>query len=136
MQALERQPARPVTRTAAPHATSGAISAVPQTVDLALYAGDDFMLAVTVTNPDNSPADLTGETATAQVRATAGAADPAAGAFVCSIAANVVTLTLAHAVTATLPSSAVWDCQLTSSTGDVRTIVHGAVTMTADVTRP
>jgi hypothetical protein len=116
-------------------AAASSIVALPQTVDLSLYVGDDFTLTLTVKNPDSSPADLTGCTATAQVRLTAADAT-VAGAFTCSITTNVITCTLPHSVTSTLPAAGVWDCQLTSAGGLLTTLCAGKVTMTGDVTRP
>jgi len=112
------------------------IEALPEPVNMALYRGDDFAFQLTVTNPDGSAADLTGETATSQMRVTADTADPPAGHFDCTIATNVITVVLANAVSKLLPAALVWDLQLTSGTGSIRTLVAGTISVTPDVTRP
>lgn len=117
-------------------AGTNVINVVPETVDMNLYRGDDFAFQLTVTNADDTPADLTGETAEAQIRQTEDAADPPAATFTCTITTNVITLSLSNTQTRTLPPTGRWDCQLVSSSGSIRTIVRGAVTVTPDVTRP
>jgi len=111
------------------------LTALPDIVNLELYRGDDFQFTLVVTNQDGSPADLSGFTATAQVRISAEDAG-VAGTITAVITGNNITCSLAHTISATLPNAAVWDCQLTSAAGKLTTIVAGDVTMTADVTRP
>ena len=107
------------------------VDARPATVNLSLYAGDDFALTITVTKADGSAADLTGQTARADIRASAGTSVLAS--FVASIAANVVALTLPGSVTATLPDAAVWDCQIAGTAGTV-TLLAGQVRTSGQVT--
>jgi hypothetical protein len=111
-----------------------AVSARPTLVDLELYQGDDFAVQLTVTNADNTPANLSGALARAQIRSAAPSADVAA-AFSGSISANVVTLSLAHAASALLSGNYVWDCHLTYPGGTVATIAAGRVRVSAEVTR-
>ena len=108
-----------------------AIGALPSQVDLTLYAGDDFTFTLTCSGPA-----ITGQTATAQIRATA-ANSSVLGAMTTSITApNIVNLTIPHTVSSSLPATAVWDCQLTDGSGNITTIASGSVTTTPDVTRP
>jgi hypothetical protein len=109
-----------------------AVVAGPAEVDLWLYQGDDFALTLTVTNPDGSAANLTGATFLAQVRDINGVL---LATFNPTVAANVVTLALPHAVTAGLPAAGLWDCQMTGSSGSVQTLAGGAVHRNGDVSR-
>src|SRR6059036_3254727 len=93
-----------------PRAAPGPIVALPTVIDLELYAGDDFYLDLTVTNPDGTAADLTTAVASAQIRAAANAADPMA-TFAATITGNVIHLHLTAAAAASLVSG-VWDCQI------------------------
>lgn len=109
------------------------VERLPVPVNLAIYRGDDvgFTLVVT-TSPDYSPYDLTGGTVRAQVR-TATVPRAVAGEFTVEIDGNNVSLRLPAAVTATLPATGVWDCELTLD-GWVTTLTAGTVTVTSDVT--
>jgi len=111
------------------------VGAIPAAVDLAVYQGDDFgPLTLTVTNPDGSAANLTGATFKAQIRNVAGSSTSTLLAtFTPSVAANVVTLSLAHGDAATLPAAGVWDCQMTRAAGSVVTLAAGAVRVAQDV---
>ena len=106
------------------------ISALPQTVNLNLYAANDTTTTLTVLNGDGTPADLAGVTVLAQIRDPAG---ELAATLAPAVAANVITLTLAHAAAAALPSTAAWDCQLTYPAGTVLTLCAGAVNVRAKV---
>lgn len=114
-------------------ATTGpvTITALPATVNLSLYQGDDFYLDLTVTNPDSSPADLTGATATATIKASPTAPDIMA-TFSATITANVVHLHLPATEAAKLAAAAVWDCQIANPL--VTTLAAGKVTTTLQVT--
>ena len=109
------------------------ISALPTPIDLALYAGDDFRLDLAINDAYGQPVDLTGYTATAQIRTTRTDTDILAE-FTATIEANVIHLHLAGADTATLDTPAVWDVQLAGD--DVTTLATGKVTTGAEVTRP
>jgi hypothetical protein len=130
------EPLARIGRRAATRATSGPVdvSALPVTVNLKLYEGDDFTLALIVSNPDDTPADLTGCTPLAQIRATPGDIDPIA-VFVASVAGDTVNLHLAGADSATLTAAAVWDCQITDTAGYVTTLAAGTIAVTAEVSR-
>lgn len=112
------------------------LSALPTRVDLRLYAGDDVTVKITVNNPDGTPADLTGATAKAQIRAWAYDSDPVAE-FTCAVdPAGFVLLGLDAAATAAIPRSSVWDCELLFADGSpTTTIVSGSVRTLAEVTR-
>lgn len=113
------------------------ISALPEPVNLALYAGDDITLRVTVTDADGDPVDLTGATVESHVRATA--AGPLAAAFESQIddpASGVAFIHLTPDATAQLPARAVWDVQASFNDGaNVTTLAAGTVTVAAQVTR-
>jgi len=117
----------------APFSGPQSIERVPITVNLLLYAGDDLGFALLVFDPDGSDADLSGATVRAQIRANPAAAN-VAGEVLCAVEGNAVQLHLLGTVTQDLPSSAVWDCELTRD-GLVTTLVAGTVRTTADVTR-
>ena len=109
------------------------ISALPATVDLALYAGDDFRFDVTVLDAAGLPADLTGQTATAQIRP-ARDSDVTLADFDTTIEGNVIHLHLDHDQSIKLTPRAVWDVQIAGS--DITTLASGNVTTTGEVTRP
>jgi hypothetical protein len=111
------------------------ITILPVTVNLTLLMGDSFSFTVTVTNPDGSAANLVGATILADIRVKATDPNPAPASFTSAIAANVITLSLTPAVTAALPASTVWDCQMTETTGKITTLCGGTLTLTQDVSR-
>jgi hypothetical protein len=130
-------PAAPELTVVGPTTT---INAHPVEVDLNLYAGDDFTMIVLVQNPDSTNVDLTGYTATGQIKNTPADAT-ALGAFTCTTGgtAGTITASLANTVTATLPLSpakAVYDIQMKSGGGLITTLVGGSLTVTAQVTTP
>ena len=119
---------------------------LPPTFDITFIAGDTVYFEVEVRDPDPNdpnlqaqiPRDLTGWSAAAQVRKAAGAEELLADFTIGAMdAAGVIPLTLPPAVSQTLGpvTSAVWDLQLTSPTGEVSTILRGAVKPVMDVTR-
>ncbi len=108
------------------------ITQLPAEVDLAIYQGDDFYLDLTVTDAGGGAADLTGFTATAQVRSAPGAVDPPMCTFTATIAANIIHLHLPHTEAAKLNNPAAWDCQVEAT--DVITLVAGKVTVTLQIT--
>lgn len=110
------------------------VGSLPAQVDLLVYQGDDLLLSVTVDNPGEIPADLTGYTARAQIRPSAPSAVVLAE-FTTAIAANVISLTLTAEVTSTLTRNAAWDLQITSPGGVVTTLAYGVVKVTKEVTR-
>jgi hypothetical protein len=106
---------------------------LPAKLDLVLYQGDTFRMTITVKNQDGSPANITGATATAQIRLAP--EDTTVQAPIgCTIATNVISLVLLAADAARLiPGEAFWDCQLAMP--DIRTLVYGRVKINPEVTR-
>jgi hypothetical protein len=109
---------------------------MPGNYSLTVYRGDtsrwSFILWADAFK--TSPADLTGVTARSQIRTRPG------GDVVLTLAPtvslpNMIGIAISAAQCATLPSRAVWDLQLTYPTGDVVTVIAGAVNATADVTQ-
>jgi len=110
------------------------VSELPLPVNLDLYSGDDFSMQLTLTNPDGTIADLSNATVMSEIRTTA-AAPAIAATFTPDITGNVISLTLAGSDTQELVGKFVWDCQITSGSQLVTTLVAGKVTFTQDVTR-
>lgn len=102
---------------------------------LALYRGDTYRWRFTMwaDTGKTQPADLTGASAKAEIRDTAG------GKLLADIACTITDPNFVDAVltadqSKTLPSKGQWDLQLTMASGDVHTVLAGAVTLTGDVT--
>lgn len=111
------------------------IDATPLAVDLKLYAGDDFYLALVVSDPDTGDAaDLTGVQAYAEIR-TSPASEEVLADFLTTIVGNVITLQLMAMDSAALPAKSVWDCQVITVSGECVTLVSGKITMMPEVTR-
>jgi len=109
----------------------------PKRMNIQAYAGDDLTFDIPVTDDAaGNPIDLTGATAVAQIRATHDAADPAID-FTVVVGADKITLSLDAATTATLPTSGVWDCQvsLVGPPVQTKTVAGGTITVSPDVTR-
>jgi len=111
---------------------------LPGKADLKIYQGDDFSATVTVRNADLSLANISGYTASAQIRS--GPADQYS-TIIAQLSATVsspyVYLALGNAFTALLTQNHyVWDLQLISGSGIKTTILHGDVYPTSEVTRP
>ena len=107
---------------------------MPVLVNVKLYAGDDFAMALTVLTADGSAADLSGVAVLAEVRESS-VSMAAAATFSASVAGNVISLSLSHEDTADLPALGVWDCQILDSGGHVTTLVYGQMRAVAQVTR-
>ena len=114
------------------------ISRVPETLDLALYAGDGVAIRLSLTTATDTPVIATG-TMQAQIRTARSATDPAAE-FTTAIQDNAVVISLSGAQTQTLVSDddrfeGVWDLQWVPEGGEPKTLLQGKVTCDADVTR-
>lgn len=108
------------------------VERLPGNMDLSIWKGDAQTYVVAMTDDANVPLDLTGCTAQAVIRA--GFTDPTTYPFACSISANRVTLYMSSAVCKTIPpGNYVWNFQITSSNGDVRTYLAGDVLVYAEV---
>lgn len=109
---------------------------LPSNFDIELYKGDYFPLRVTLVQPDLTPLNLTGYTASAQVRANYG--DPVVYNFTVTIAApetGVVDLVLPSSVSAGIePGSYIWDFQIREPSGNTRTYIAGDITVYNEVT--
>lgn len=121
--------------------TDGEVSAVPNTMDLDLYAGDGTVLRLKMADASGNPIGATGSVA-AQVRKTRGDPAPQADFAVdlTDAATGVVLLSLTGEQTAALVGdgtlfTGVWDCQWTPAGQEPLTIVQGAVRCVLDVTR-
>ncbi|HXA25579.1 MAG TPA: hypothetical protein VNW90_25150 [Acetobacteraceae bacterium] len=106
--------------------------------DITVFQGDNWAAMVTVSNPDRTPADLTGYTAKAQMRE--GIADQSwfvAAEFTCAVVLpNLISLSLTSDQTTLLRQSAyLWDLQVVSPAGIVSTLLGGAVQILFEVTR-
>jgi hypothetical protein len=104
--------------------------------NLDIYQGDDPAWRVTVMTTANTPADITGYTASAQIRRAVADVDPVVVATLATtVTSPDVFLSLTHTQTALLSGRYVWDLQLTSAGGAVTTILEGNVIVTSEVTR-
>lgn len=108
---------------------------IPAKCPLTLYRGDTWSARFVfwADTAMSIPADLTGVAPKAEFRDRPGGA--VIVPLVCAVELpNVITGSLDAASSARLPAAAAWDLQLTYGTGDVRTVLAGAVAVTPDVT--
>ena len=108
---------------------------LPGKYDLGLYRGDSYAWRIQLWDDADlsDPTDLTGATVAAEIR------DKPAGPIIveldCAVTLpNIVDMTMTPAMWVDCPAKGVWDLQLTFTGGEVRTVLRGAVTVTADVT--
>ena len=111
--------------------------AVPGEANIVITRGDTTTLVITITDSAGAGINITGRTYTSQVRGNAD--DPTAEAtFTCTLttpASGILTCVLSATQTATLePGNHVWDLQEDAS-GVISTVIAGAFTVLADVTR-
>ena len=123
-------------------AKASKINRVPDTLDLALYAGDGVSINMGVTNGAGDPVSLGPGEWKAQIRKQRGDAQPEAEfAADWNTETNSVTISLTGEQTAALIDEAgqqfkgVWDIQWSPETGMPVTLIQGQVTCDADVTR-
>lgn len=110
---------------------------LPAPVDVSLYQGDDFYLTVKLTDPTGVVVDLTGYTATSQIRLTPPSTEIVAEFDVTVDGPNgTINLHLDHVDSALIDRAATWDLQIVSATGIVSTLIYGAVKTVMEVTRP
>ena len=105
--------------------------------NLYIDQGTDFSVQVDCTDTQGDVLNLTGYTATAQIRKTYGSST-AAASFGTSLAAATgqITLTLTDTVTAGMSSGRyVYDVLITDSSGDKTRILEGQATVTPSVSR-
>lgn len=110
------------------------ISFVPESVALALYAGDGAALTLALVDANGDPLDLVGEV-TAQIKLRREDTDPLQE-FAVTVAGNLATLTLSEAQTAALGEfKGAWDVQWAPNGSAPVTLVQGQATCKLDVTR-
>jgi hypothetical protein len=109
---------------------------MPQQVALNVYRGDSYHWTFTFwTDPGaTAPYDLAGAVAKAEIRTRSDL--PVLAELVCVVTPpNIADVELPAALSALLVSGkAMWDLQMTFPDDSVRTLVAGAVTITADIT--
>lgn len=108
---------------------------MPSNYDIEIYEGDTFKFRLTLTDANGAALNLGGYTAKAQLKTNY--ADTSPIEFVCVITLpNIVDISLAASTTATLDvnESYIYDVQLTSAGGEVRTYLTGDVTVRPEVT--
>jgi hypothetical protein len=110
----------------------------PQVVNLLLYRGDDFALVIEVYGPDGEPADITGGTAVAEIKASPDAPG-AVGSFAADVATysaeGLIVLHLLSAVSFGLPPNSAYDCPLVIE-GARTTLIAGTIGMMPNITGP
>jgi len=111
------------------------LSLLPLTVNLAIYAGDDVELAITVADAQGLPADLTGAVIRSQIRVTP-ESETVLAPFTPAVdqPASIVRLRLTPVQTSGLPARVVWDCFLDQA-GWTTALAAGAISVTRNVTR-
>src|SRR5215472_3313565 len=98
------------------------VTALPATVDLAIYQGDDLYLDVTVTGADGNPADVSSTAPMSQIRVRPTDVEVTA-TFTVAVDGtdpSLIHLHLPASESDNVPLNAVWDLQL--SVPDVTTI--------------
>jgi hypothetical protein len=107
----------------------------PGDYPLALYRGDTYkwQFVLWADAGKTTPADLTGVTVKAEIRDRPGGTKiiPMTCAVVMP---NKIDATLDASASRAVPATGAWDLQLTYPSGDVATVLAGAVTATLDVT--
>jgi len=110
---------------------------IPGQYALSVYKGDTtrWQFTLWADGSMQTPTDLTTVTVASQIRTRPG------GTLLLSLAPvvtlpNIIAIAIAASDSATLPTTASWDLQLTYSTGDVNTVLAGPVNTITDVTRP
>jgi len=96
----------------------------PTTIDIAFPAGDDFHLAIALTDEHGNPADLSAATVNAAVTTSTGTV---LATFTSTIDASTINLTLAASATYGLPAGARWYCKVTTPADGTETVAAGAV---------
>ena len=109
---------------------------MPGNYALRVYRGDTarWTFVLWADTHKTVPADLTGVSVASQIRTRPGG-DVLATLACTTTLPNTIDAELPATVTAKLLPLAVWDLQLTYPSGDVTTVLAGAVNAMADVTR-
>lgn len=108
---------------------------MPATLPLQLYRGDTarWQFKLWADTGKTQPVDLADVTPKAEIR------DKPSGTkiseLVCVVELpNIINATLDPVTSRTLPAKGYWDLQLTYSSGDISTVLAGAVSVTPDIT--
>ena len=108
-----------------------ALKLSPSRLDLEIYRGDDFALAVNFVDDANQPVDVTANAYAATItNIDTGASITTATA---SVAGSIVTIAIGHASMASVPSRAMWKLTENAS-GVVTTIFVGTLAVADEVT--
>lgn len=103
-------------------------------VELTIHNGADYQVDLIYAEDDETPVDLTGWEAEAQLRSFP--QDYIAYDFICSADQSGIHLSMDHEQTAAIPFAAgYWDCFITSPDGIRDKLCRGEVTVIKDVTR-
>ena len=106
----------------------------PQNLNIVVTQGDNLSMTLNLEDEAGDPFDLTGYTASAQVRQVP--SGTIAATFTASIGtASDIALSLTPAQTSTLSGPLSWDCQIQIGSTGRRTLVAGQVSVSPEVTR-
>jgi hypothetical protein len=102
---------------------------------LGIYRGDSYRwrFVLWADTARTVAIDLTSVTVGAEIRVSTGST-PIYPIAIAVTLPNTIDLSLSAAASAQVPAAAIWDLQLTYPSGDVQTIVSGAVSVRGDVT--
>ena len=106
---------------------------LPSNVDLEWWKGDTVEFIIRLTQEDGTPISLVGTVPTAVVRQSFNT--PTSYSFTCTVQnTNEIRIYLAAATSKTIPAGDyIWNLQVTSQNGDVRTYLAGDVRVYAEV---
>ena len=107
----------------------------PALYPLDLYRGDTLRLTVRLwqDTAKTQPMHLDGAQAKAEIRTAPGG--PSLLVLSCTVQLpNLVLVAMTAEQSKRAPLTGAWDCQVTFASGDIRTVLAGPVTTTADVT--
>jgi hypothetical protein len=111
------------------------VGALPASVDLVTYAGDDFWINLRVFSSLGDPVDLTPFTHRAQIRTAPQSASVLGEFDITQPDPQTLKLHLPSAVSAMLPALCAWDVQISDDTDTVMTLATGALQVAPEVTR-
>lgn len=109
---------------------------IPATYDLALYRGDTgrWQFKLWQDAAKTQPVDLTGVVVLVQIRDKASGGSFMQWVDTGVVPPNIINMTLTPEQSRNLPNKGVWDMELDYPSGDVVTVLKGAVAVTNDVT--
>lgn len=111
------------------------VGALPASVNLVTYGGDDFWVNVQVLSSTGQPVDLTPFTPEAQIRLAPHSPILYGEFIITSPTADILKLYLPGSLSADLPTRCAWDLQLTDADGIVMTLAAGTLVVEPEVTR-